>query len=700
MIIKKLLINGYGKFINKEITLKNGINLIFGKNEAGKSTIQSFIKAMLFDFPRKNIDGEGRLPDSKKYKPWRGSDFGGILEIKTDDDRLLKIDRDFSRKNASVFDNNLQDITSEFPYSKKNGLAVGEALLNMDRECFENTSFIQQGNTIVLQDDRKNLFDKLMNLSQTGSENTSASSAKTALSKAIKDLGNNRTKNRPYNIAISEYNRLSQQLEDAENKRSEMEDFSKNQQRLELKIKILKADLIKYEIALETASLKKEKDVLIQLKNKYDGFSSNIQSLSKEIFTTGQEIDRNQLPANIIESEILENIRKAASSLEKQKSIDDGDPEDKLIKLENRKQRKRILLAISYMGVTVSAILAILFHPAIFILTAIITALIAVLYIRKPPYSIDNLHEQLKLKKECRQDLVLINAFIESAEYPRVMNFTDAGNTLNKLFDNKKQTSILESHLIRQKDRKADIEKFRIDVLGQYNNIGEIEALLNNINTKIEKSNNNSLNSDTILSVNPKSDLEQKQRELSGVKAVLNEYMQSDEELAQIEESLEFYKEKLESIQLEISAMEIASQNITQAAENMQRDIIPRLNEKTGVILNHITNGAHSTLATGLDNEVNTEYQNSIHSLWEFSDGTIDQMYFALRVAASEVFSEKESVPIIIDEAFAYYDETRIKSTFDFLSNIAENKQIVVFTCKEKEIDLVSEYPNINIIHI
>ena len=112
MKIKKLLIKGYGKFTDKEVNLGSGLNLVFGKNEAGKSTLQSFLKAMLFDFPGKNVDKEGRLPDSKKYKPWSGSVFGGILEIETDDGNLLKIERDFARKNASVFDGNLRDITS------------------------------------------------------------------------------------------------------------------------------------------------------------------------------------------------------------------------------------------------------------------------------------------------------------------------------------------------------------------------------------------------------------------------------------------------------------------------------------------------------------------------------------------------------------------------------------------------------------
>ncbi len=579
-------------------------------------------------------------------------------------------------------------------------MAVGESLLNMDRECFENTSFIKQGGTIVLQDDRKNLFDKLMNISQTGSENTSASSAKEALSSAIKDLGNNRTKNRPYNIAIAEHRRLTQQLEDADKKRAEMKEYSNRQQSLELEIKNLKSDLIKYESSQETAELKKEKDLLLHLKGKYDSFSNDIQTLSNEIFLTGQQIDKNQLPASITEAEILDNIRKTATALEKQKSIDSGDPEAKLIKLEKNKQRKRIWLALNYIGVTITALLAILFHPAIFILTATVTIVLIYLHIKKPHYSADKLHEQLKLIKECRQDLILINAFIESAECDEAKNFEDASNTLNDLFENKKQSALLKSQLIRQKERKADLEKFRGDVLGQYDDISQIETLLTDINLKIKGTENVESTSGKSITINPKLELEEKQRSLSGVNAVLNEYMQSDEELAQLEESLEFNKEKLESIQTEIHAMEIASEIITQAAENMQQDIIPRLNEKTGVILNQITKGAHSTLATGLDNEVNTEFQNSVHSLWEFSDGTIDQMYFALRVAASEVFSEKESVPIIIDEAFAYYDETRIKSTFDFLFEIAKNKQVIVFTCKEKEIDLVSKYENINIIRI
>ncbi len=700
MKIKKLLINGYGKFTDKEINLGSGLNLVFGKNEAGKSTLQSFLKAMLFDFPRKNVDKEGRLPDLKKYKPWSGSVFGGILEIETDDGNLLKIERDFTRKNASVFDDNLRDITSDFPYTKRDGLAVGETLLNMDRECFENTSFIKQGGTIVLHDDRKNLFEKLMNLSQTGNENTSAVSAKTALSSAATSVGNNRTKNKPYNIAMAEHKRLASLMESANQKRHEMAEYSDKQQSLEKEIKDLKSKLVNYEASLETVKLSKEKAVLLRLKNKYDSFSIDIQNFSDEIFATGQLIDNNRLPENITEAEIMENIKKTATAIERQKNIFDGDPEVRHIKLETSKRRKRFWLALCYAGVTVTALLAILFHPVIFIATAIITAFLIYLHLKRVPYTTEDLLEQMSLIKECRQDLVMVNAFIETADRTKALSFEEASGILNELFKNKNRSASLENQLARQKERKFDLEKFRGEVLGQYDNIEQVEGLLNDVNKQIRESGIDETASASIAVNSPRTEFEMKQRELSGVKAVLREYMQSDEEMAQIEESMELCKEKLDFIQIDLQAIELASEIITQAAGKMQEDIIPQLNKKTGVILNRITGGSHSMLATGLDNEMNTEFQNAIHSLWEFSDGTIDQMYFALRVAALEVFSEKESVPIIIDEAFAYYDENRIKSTFDFLYEIAKDKQIVVFTCKEKEIDLVSEYMDVNIIRL
>lgn len=56
MKIRELYLRNFGKFSGKKIVLKDGINLFYGENESGKTTIHTFIKSMLFGLER----GRGR----------------------------------------------------------------------------------------------------------------------------------------------------------------------------------------------------------------------------------------------------------------------------------------------------------------------------------------------------------------------------------------------------------------------------------------------------------------------------------------------------------------------------------------------------------------------------------------------------------------------------------------------------------------
>ena len=53
MKITSININGYGKFANKIINFDDGVNVVYGNNEAGKSTTHTFIKSMLFGIKKK-----------------------------------------------------------------------------------------------------------------------------------------------------------------------------------------------------------------------------------------------------------------------------------------------------------------------------------------------------------------------------------------------------------------------------------------------------------------------------------------------------------------------------------------------------------------------------------------------------------------------------------------------------------------------
>lgn len=72
--ILRLHIYGFGKHTNKIIQLQEGMNIFYGQNEAGKTTIQQFILQIFFGFPQKNSI-------LAKYEPKTASRFGGQIQL-------------------------------------------------------------------------------------------------------------------------------------------------------------------------------------------------------------------------------------------------------------------------------------------------------------------------------------------------------------------------------------------------------------------------------------------------------------------------------------------------------------------------------------------------------------------------------------------------------------------------------------------
>ena len=77
-------------------------------------------------------------------------------------------------------------------------------------------------------------------------------------------------------------------------------------------------------------------------------------------------------------------------------------------------------------------------------------------------------------------------------------------------------------------------------------------------------------------------------------------------------------------------------------------------------------------------------------NLERFSTGTIEQVNLALRLAYIDTIS-KESLPIILDEAFAFYDDERLANIMKFLSEEYINRQVIIFTCSNREKKIIDE---------
>lgn len=158
MNLNKLKINSYGKLKEKEINLNYGINIIYGKNEAGKSTLLNFIVNTFYGIS-KNKKGK-EYSDFEKYLPWSGEEFSGKIEYELNNKNKYEVYRDFKKKNPKIFNENMEDISKEFIIDKNKGNQFFYEQTNVDEELFLSTLVVGQTETKLRKTRTKHISPK------------------------------------------------------------------------------------------------------------------------------------------------------------------------------------------------------------------------------------------------------------------------------------------------------------------------------------------------------------------------------------------------------------------------------------------------------------------------------------------------------------------------------------------------------------
>lgn len=189
MIIKRIFISAFGGIKDLSINLSSGMNIIYGKNEAGKSSTQAFIKAMFYGFTsnKQSI----RDNDRKRYIPWDSDSMNGELIIEDEKKTEYLIKRSFARtkkNDTSVVLNSISGAQAK----NIDELEPGINIFGLGCEAFEKTLFIKQLESKVSRDNEDEIMTKLSNLSQSGDEEISFHKSKEALEQALKSITNNR----------------------------------------------------------------------------------------------------------------------------------------------------------------------------------------------------------------------------------------------------------------------------------------------------------------------------------------------------------------------------------------------------------------------------------------------------------------------------------------------------------------------------
>lgn len=630
MKIKEIKINNYGNLENKDINLKNKINIIYGKNESGKSTLLSYIKNIFYGIS-KNKNGKD-ISDYEKYKPWGRIDYSGKLKYELDNGQEFEIFRDFNKKNPKIFNENMEEISDKFNIIKKDGTQFFYEQTNVDETMFTSTVVSMQSEVKLDKQEQSILVQKLANLAGTGDDSLSYKKVVDKLNKMqIEEIGTERSQNRPINI-------IDDRLKTIENIINELQEYQKDKELTEAKKSVYASQI--YNLENELEALKSLKIILLHKQNNEEKI--NIKNNYKKE-KLNKKIDLNTEKDNLI----------ARNKIKK----------DKTNKKVNFKKYILIMALILIINVVIyfvnentikNNILGILNYcliPIYLILVFLIEF---------------NKNKQIKKvinkeQEEFNNELVLLDKQIEIID--------EEIRNINKEIESEQASSDNEIEL--------EINNLKESLEGKIN----IYELLDNVNEK---------NIDTIT-YEAQDKLNKNKVELQTIKYEENNISEKLENLATLKEEFDKLVEDKEELIKRNNEINLTKNFLNEAYINMKNSITPKFTENMSKNISKISNNKYTKV--GINEEkgliVENEFGEYIPAE-RLSIGTIDQLYLSLRLSMIDDLSE-ENLPIILDEAFAYYDDYRLENILKFLNENMNNHQVIIFTCTKREQEILNK---------
>lgn len=135
-------------------------------------------------------------------------------------------------------------------------------------------------------------------------------------------------------------------------------------------------------------------------------------------------------------------------------------------------------------------------------------------------------------------------------------------------------------------------------------------------------------------------------------------------------------------------ALQLAEEKMKGAAESLGRQTSGRLNRRASEIFSELTGGRYRGVSVGEKMEITVwDGERNIRAD-RLSRGTLEQIYFSVRMAAAELLLE-EPMPVLLDDTFAFYDEKRLESVLKWLSS--QKRQVIIFTCHKREQEILDK---------
>ena len=683
----------FGKLDNETLTFTEGLNVITAPNEWGKSTWCAFMVAMLYGIETSQRSSSKGIADKERYAPWSGKPMSGRMDILWND-RKITLER--STKGRSIF--------GVFrAYETDTGMAVPEltsdncglTLLGVEKNVFTRAGFLKLTDMPVTDDQA--LRRRLNALVTTGDE----SGASDMLAKKLHDLDNKCSRNKTGQLsqAKAQQTDLQNKLDQIADCRQQIQGIKARQIALESEVR----DLETHKAYLAYQKSKNDLQRVTTAKENHAKAVEQVRQLETQcaalpslefIGTKLQQLDVLQSRWTVLQSKTLPRIPEAPAAFTGMDTVQavEKAKADKVAYDSHSRPVSPLWLILAIVtlvtGIGLSLINWIILIP--FLVLAVILGIQYFSKKRKNAQAIVSLCSRYV-------DLTPENWVAAAEDFNRVRTeYEEAARSYNQ------EKAALEEDTLAVTGGKS--------ITDMTKELRQAETMWNTFDDAKQAAHQAATHAEALaavvkdipapevvshLTLSPEmteAALLEKQREQKKLEYLLGQYKGQMETLGSeevIERELSEVLRRIDKLEDMRIALQLAKETLASAANELQRRFAPRIAQKAKDLFEKLTGGRYDRLILeqDLSLSVGAQGEDTLHSAPWRSDGTVDQLYLALRLAVAGELTP--DAPLVLDDALVRFDDDRLQSALAILKEEAKTKQVLLFSCQSREKDML-----------
>ena len=693
----------FGKLEHETLTLEPGLNIITAPNEWGKSTWCAFLMAMLYGLDTRAKTTKTALADKERYQPWSGSPMSGRIDLNWNG-RDITIER-ATRRRVPLGEFKAYETESGLPVEELTAANCGQTLLGVEQTVFRRAGFIRFSDLPVTQDEA--LRRRLNALVTTGDD----SGAADRLAASLKDLKNRCRYNRTGLLPQAEAQRDA-----IEEKLTELETLNTQCQKLKMRIDEVKdwlRQLYNHQQALAYAKMESGLNQIAQAREATEETEQTLRALEAACASLPPQAE---VESKVRELRAFRDQWNAIRAEERQAPTEPQKPElpnpftgltaeaaramarEDARELTELSQSKMplIFMIIGAIGLLAAGGLAYLTAYVFAViaggvgLLALVWGMIDRVSTRKKILAIVEKYGTADWKSWTAPIMEYEQAMIAYSEALKAYQEVDSDLEVRLMVLRKKRDSLCglqepEEVLDFWQEAQRQWEQYdraRAEAMTARRHLEALNAVVKPVEKPTAPDN---LTQNEAQTAQLLAECAAEQQRLQNR---LGQYQGRMEIIGSAEDLRLQHKrvcDRIARLEDTYTALTIAQETLQQARTELQRRFAPRITQRAQELLGAMTDGRYQSLTMGEDFSLRASAgQEDVQwdAIWR-SDGTIDQLYLALRLAVAEELTP--DAPLVLDDALVRFDDTRMAAALNILRKMAENKQVICFTCQGRE---------------